>query len=99
MPGKLVDDIRAKGERAVTGCFLDVRALTSGETPDVGAGPFRPARRGPKPRPHSDKNMEPILTKYVREPNSFTLDFFLKHEGYEGLKKALAMQPTTSSSR
>ena len=33
--------------------------------------------------------MEPILTKYVREPNSFTLDFFLKHEGYEGLKKAL----------
>ena len=37
--------------------------------------------------------MEPILTKYVREPNGFTLDFFLKHEGYEGLKKALAMQP------
>ena len=33
--------------------------------------------------------MEPVLTKYVREPNSFTLDFFLKHEGYEGLKKAL----------
>ena len=33
--------------------------------------------------------MEPILTKYVREPNSYTLDFFLKHEGYEGLKKAL----------
>jgi NADH-quinone oxidoreductase subunit F len=37
--------------------------------------------------------MEPILTKYVREPNSFTLDFFLKHEGYDGLKKALGMQP------
>ena len=37
--------------------------------------------------------MDPILTKYVREPNSFTLDFFVKHEGYEGLKKALAMQP------
>ena len=33
--------------------------------------------------------MEPILTKYVREPNSFTLDFYLKHEGYEGLRKAL----------
>ena len=40
-----------------------------------------------------DKSMEPVLTKYVREPNSFTLDFFLKHEGYEGLKKALAMEP------
>ena len=37
--------------------------------------------------------MEPILTKYVREPNGYTLDFYLKHEGYEGLKKALATQP------
>src|SRR5216117_2564337 len=37
--------------------------------------------------------MDPILTTYVREPNSFTLDFYLQHEGYEGLKKALAMQP------
>ena len=35
-------------------------------------------------------SMEPLLTKYVREPNSFTLDFYLQHEGYEGLKKALA---------
>src|SRR6187455_1583483 len=37
--------------------------------------------------------MEPVLTKYIREPNSYTLDFFLKHEGYQGLKKALAMEP------
>src|SRR6187200_2365342 len=37
--------------------------------------------------------MEPVLTRYVREPNSFTLDFFLKHQGYEGLRKALAMEP------
>ena len=37
--------------------------------------------------------MEPLLTKYVREPNSFTLDFYLEHDGYEGLKKALAMPP------
>jgi NADH-quinone oxidoreductase subunit F len=37
--------------------------------------------------------MEPVLTKYVREPNSYTLDFFLKHEGYEALRKTLAMQP------
>ena len=37
--------------------------------------------------------MDPILTKYVREPNSFTLDFYLHHEGYEGLKKTLAMKP------
>jgi NADH-quinone oxidoreductase subunit F len=37
--------------------------------------------------------MEPLLTKYVHEPNSFTLDFYLQHEGYEGLKNALAMTP------
>ena len=37
--------------------------------------------------------MEPVLTKYVREPNSYTLDFFLKHRGYDGLRKALGMEP------
>jgi NADH-quinone oxidoreductase subunit F len=37
--------------------------------------------------------VEPILTKYVREPNCFTLDFYLAHDGYSGLKKALAQQP------
>ncbi len=37
--------------------------------------------------------MEPILTKYIREPNGHTLDFFVKHEGYAALKKALGMQP------
>jgi NADH-quinone oxidoreductase subunit F len=34
-----------------------------------------------------------LLTKYVREPNGYTLDFYLKHGGYESLKKALAMTP------
>jgi NADH-quinone oxidoreductase subunit F len=38
-------------------------------------------------------DMDPILTKYVREQHSYTLDFYLKHQGYEGLKKALAMKP------
>src|SRR3979409_2746838 len=37
--------------------------------------------------------MDPILTKYVREPNSFTLDFYVQHQGYEGLRKALALAP------
>ena len=36
---------------------------------------------------------EPVLTKYVREPNSFTLDFYLQHEGYEALKIALGKTP------
>jgi NADH-quinone oxidoreductase subunit F len=38
-------------------------------------------------------SFEPVLTKYVSEPQSHTLDFYLKHQGYEGLKKALAMKP------
>jgi NADH-quinone oxidoreductase subunit F len=37
--------------------------------------------------------MEPILIKHVREPHSYTLDFYLKHQGYDALRKALAMAP------
>jgi NADH-quinone oxidoreductase subunit F len=37
--------------------------------------------------------VEPQLTRYVKEPNCFTLDFYLKHEGYDGLRKALASSP------
>jgi len=37
--------------------------------------------------------VEPILTRHVREPNGFTLDFYLEHEGYQALRKALAMKP------
>src|SRR3954470_16089416 len=36
---------------------------------------------------------DPVLTKYVREPNSFTLDFYLRHGGYDGLKAALGQKP------
>ena len=37
---------------------------------------------------------QPVLTDHVREPNSFTLDFYLKNgRGYEGLKKALTLEP------
>ena len=37
--------------------------------------------------------MDPILTAHVREPNSFTLDFYLQHGGYDALKAALAKKP------
>src|SRR6188474_3122949 len=38
--------------------------------------------------------MEPILTPLVREPGSYTLDFYLQRlEGYQGLRKALGMTP------
>ena len=36
---------------------------------------------------------EPVLIPHVREPNSFTLDVYLKHQGYEALRKALGMKP------
>ena len=37
---------------------------------------------------------EPVLTKHVGEPNSYTLDFYLKNQrGYEGLRKALTLKP------
>jgi NADH-quinone oxidoreductase subunit F len=38
-------------------------------------------------------SMEPLLTRYVREPNSFTLDFYTQHGGYNALRKTLAMTP------
>ena len=39
-------------------------------------------------------NTDPVLIPFVRERNSFTLDFYLKRQqGYEGLRKALAMTP------
>jgi len=37
--------------------------------------------------------MDPVLIKYVREPNSNTLDFYLQHEGYDALKIALGKKP------
>jgi NADH-quinone oxidoreductase subunit F len=37
--------------------------------------------------------MEPLLTRYVREPNSFTLDFYTQHGGYNAIRKALGMTP------
>jgi NADH-quinone oxidoreductase subunit F len=37
--------------------------------------------------------MEPILTSHIREANAFTLDAYLKRNGYSALKKALGMTP------
>jgi len=37
--------------------------------------------------------MEPILTSHVREPNGHRLDAYLRRGGYEGLRKALGMDP------
>jgi NADH-quinone oxidoreductase subunit F len=37
--------------------------------------------------------MDPILIKHVCEPHSATLDFYVQHDGYEGLRAALAKKP------
>ena len=37
--------------------------------------------------------MDPVLTKYVKEPNCYTLDFYLAHDGYQALKLALGKKP------
>jgi NADH-quinone oxidoreductase subunit F len=37
--------------------------------------------------------MDPVLTRYVREPNCHTLAFYEKTGGYQALKKALGMTP------
>jgi NADH-quinone oxidoreductase subunit F len=37
--------------------------------------------------------MDPVLTKFIREPHSFTLDVSLAHGAYEGLRKAVTMEP------
>ena len=36
---------------------------------------------------------EPVLTKYVDEPNGHTLDFYVEHGGYQALRSALGMTP------
>src|SRR5688572_13287124 len=36
---------------------------------------------------------EPVLTAHVAEPNAYTLENYLKHGGYDGMKKALAVPP------
>jgi NADH-quinone oxidoreductase subunit F len=37
--------------------------------------------------------MDPVLTRYIREPNGHTLAFYEQHGGYQALKKAIGMAP------
>jgi NADH-quinone oxidoreductase subunit F len=37
--------------------------------------------------------VEPVLIPHVREPHSYTLDSYLRHQGYEALRKSLGMTP------
>src|SRR6185436_8331092 len=79
---------RRDGERRLA------RVSQAGRRVDAGRG-SEDARRSGAERlfPRGGKMMEPLLTRYVREPNSFTLDFYRQHEGYDALKAALAKKP------
>ena len=37
--------------------------------------------------------LAPVLSRYWDQPNSWTLDSYLRHDGYQALRKALAMSP------
>ena len=39
--------------------------------------------------------MDPVLIPHVREPHSYTLDSYLRHQGYEALRKSLGMEGPT----
>jgi NADH-quinone oxidoreductase subunit F len=44
-------------------------------------------------RANGDSLVEPVLIPHVREPRSYTLDAYLKHQGYDALRKSLGMKP------
>ncbi len=51
---------------------------------------------GRRDRPQRDEPREllaPVLSSFWDQPESWTLDTYRRHEGYEGLRKALAMAP------
>ncbi len=81
----LVDAIKAKGVEALNGCHLAIEGRPESEWKHKTTTPVKP-----KAMP----DYEPVLTKYAFTPGGYTLDHYLKNQqGYEGLKKALAMTP------
>jgi NADH-quinone oxidoreductase subunit F len=80
-----VDAIRADGVAALNGCHLAIEGRPESEWKGKTTTPVQP-----KAMP----DYEPVLTKYAFTPGGNTLDHYLRHQqGYEGLKKALAMSP------
>jgi NADH-quinone oxidoreductase subunit F len=81
----LVDAIKARGVEALNGCHLAIEGRPESEWKGKTTTPV-------KPRAMPD--YEPVLTKYAFTPNGYTLDHYVTYQqGYEGLKKALAMPP------
>jgi len=88
MPGQgpaLVDAIRANGLEALGGCHLAIEGRPESEWKGKTTTPVKLT---------SFPDYEPVLTKYAFTPNGNSLDHYLKNQqGYEGLRKAVAMTP------
>jgi NADH-quinone oxidoreductase subunit F len=84
--GALVDRIKADGIAALSRCHLDIEHLPESQWKGKTTTPVKPK---------SIPDYEPVLTKYAFTPGGHTLEHYTQHQqGYEGLKKALAMTPT-----
>ena len=88
MPGQapaLVNAIRANGLKVLGGCHLAIEGRPESEWQGKTTTPVKLT---------SFPEYEPVLTKYAFTPDGNTLDHYLKNQdGYEGLRKALAMTP------
>ena len=81
----LVDAIRGKGLEVLGGCHLAIEGRPETEWKHKTTTPAKPAAL---------PDYEPVLTKFAFTPNGYTLDHYLKNQqGYEGLRKAVAMTP------
>ena len=79
----LLEGMKKDGLNALSGCHLDVEHRT-----DAAGKTTTPSR------PAAATDYEPVLTKYAYTPGGNTLEHYVQHQqGYEGLKKALAMTP------
>jgi NADH-quinone oxidoreductase E subunit len=83
--GPLVDRMKSDGLKALGGCHLDIEHLPESAWKHKTTTPVKPK---------SNPDYEPVLTKYAFTPGSNTLEHYRQHQqGYDGLKKALAMTP------
>ncbi len=81
----LVDRMKADGLKALNGCHLDIEHRPESDWRGKTTTPV-----APKAVP----DYEPVLTKYAFTPGGNTLEHYKEHQqGYEGLRKALAMTP------
>ena len=81
----LVETMTTDGLKALSGCHLAIESQPEAEWKGKTTTPAR-AKAAP--------DYEPLLTKHAFTPNGFTLDHYRQHQqGYEGLKKALALAP------